>query len=82
MWMMRKSIATRILSVALTFSPAPAPAQTAQAVQRLADIGDFKLVNGQTIHACKLGCRPLGRLNAANRTRFFGRRRSCSKVRA
>jgi homoserine O-acetyltransferase len=60
---MRKVIAAGILSVALTLSPAPA--QTAQAVQRFADVGDLKLVNGQTIHACKLGYRTLGRLNAA-----------------
>jgi homoserine O-acetyltransferase len=63
--MMRKFIAAGILSVALTLSPAPAPAQTAQAVQRFADLGDFKLVNGRSIHACKLGYRTLGRLNAA-----------------
>jgi homoserine O-acetyltransferase len=63
--MMRIFIAAGILSVALTLSPAPAPAQTVQAPQRFADLGDFKLVNGQSIHACKLGYRTLGQLNAA-----------------
>ena len=52
-----------ILSVALIFSPSVAHA--AQAEQRFADLGDFKLVSGQTIHACKLGYRTVGRLNAA-----------------
>lgn len=51
--------------VVLAFAPAPMPAQTAQTVQRYADLGDFKLVSGQSIHACKLGYRTLGRLNAA-----------------
>jgi homoserine O-acetyltransferase len=64
-WATRKVIGAAILSVALTLSPAPAWAQTAQTVQRFADLGDFKLVDGQTIHACKLGYRTLGRLNAA-----------------
>jgi homoserine O-acetyltransferase/O-succinyltransferase len=59
----RKFIAAGILGAALTLWPAPA--QTAQAVQRFADLGDFKLVNGQSIHACKLGYRTLGRLNTA-----------------
>ena len=62
--MMRIYVAAGILSVALTLSPTPAPAQTTQAVQRFADLGDFKLVNGQSIHACKLGYRTLGQLNA------------------
>jgi len=60
---MRKLIAAGILSVALTFSPAPA--QTAQAVQQFADLGEFKLVSGQSIRACKLGYRTMGNLNAA-----------------
>ncbi len=59
---MCKFIAAGILSVALTLSPAPA--QTTQAPQRFADLGNFELVNGQSIHACKLGYRTLGRLNA------------------
>jgi homoserine O-acetyltransferase len=58
-----KFIAAGILSLALTVSRAAA--QTAQAPQHFADLGDFKLVNGQSIRACKLGYRTLGRLNAA-----------------
>ena len=61
--MIGKFIAAGILSAALTLSPAAA--QTAQGSQQFADLGDFKLVSGQTIHACKLGYRTLGRLNAA-----------------
>ena len=61
--MIGKYIAAGILSVALTISQAAA--QTAQPPQRFGDLGDFKLVSGQTIHACKLGYRTLGRLNAA-----------------
>ncbi|MCY7352190.1 MAG: alpha/beta fold hydrolase [Cytophagaceae bacterium] len=34
------------------------------AQQRFADLGDFKLENGQTIQACKLGYRTFGQLNA------------------
>ena len=52
-----------MLGVALMFSPAMA--QTTKAPQRFADLGDFKLVSGETIHSCKLGYRTLGRLNAA-----------------
>jgi homoserine O-acetyltransferase/O-succinyltransferase len=63
--MLRKFVAAGILSVALTFSPAPAPAQTAQTSQRFADLGDFKLASGESIHDCKLGYRTLGQLNAA-----------------
>jgi homoserine O-acetyltransferase/O-succinyltransferase len=58
----RRFAAAAILGLALSLSPAAA--QTAQAPQRLADLGDFTLVNGQTIHACKLGYRTLGKLNA------------------
>src|SRR5215469_2156869 len=54
----------------LTLSLSPAEAQTAQSPQRFADLGDLKLVNGQTIHACKLGYRTLGRLNAAKSNAF------------
>ena len=61
--MMRKFVAAGIFSVALTLSPAAA--QTSQAPQRFADLGDFKLVRGQTIHACKMEYRTLGPLNAA-----------------
>jgi homoserine O-acetyltransferase len=61
--MMRKAVAAWVFSAALTLSPASA--QTAQAVQRFADLGDFKLHNGQSIHACRLGYRTLGRLNAS-----------------
>ena len=56
-------IAAGILSLASTLSPAAA--QTTQVPQRFADLGDFKLVNGQSIRACKLGYRTLGQLNAA-----------------
>jgi homoserine O-acetyltransferase len=62
--MTRQLVAAGILGVALTLSPMPAPTQTAPTVQRFADLGDFRLVNGQSIHACKLGYRTLGRLNA------------------
>src|SRR5580692_4752571 len=61
--MMRKAFAAWAFSAALTLSPASA--QTAQAVQRFADLGDFKLLSGQSIRACRLGYRTLGRLNAA-----------------
>lgn len=40
-------------------------AQTTPAPQRFADLGDLKLVSGQTITGCKLGYRTLGQLNAA-----------------
>lgn len=59
----RTFFAAAILSVALTVSPAAA--QTTPAPQRFTDLGDFKLANGQTIAACKLGYRTLGQLNAA-----------------
>lgn len=61
--MIRKLSAAGILSVALTLSMAAA--HTAQPPQQFANLGDFKLVNGQTIHDCKLGYRTLGQLNAA-----------------
>jgi len=61
--MTRKLFALGILSVALTLSKAVAEAD--QAPQRFANLGDLKLVSGQTIHACELGYRTLGRLNAA-----------------
>jgi homoserine O-acetyltransferase len=61
--MIRAAVAAWLLSVALSISPASA--QTAQAVQRFADLGDFKLRNGESIHGCKLGYRTLGRLNAS-----------------
>src|ERR1700722_2280080 len=61
--MVRKAVAAWVFSAALTLSPASP--QTAQALQSFAELGDFKLRSGQSIHACKLGYRTLGRLNAA-----------------
>ncbi len=60
---MREFIAAGFLSVALAVLPAAA--QTPPSAQRFADLGDFKLVSGQSIHACELGYRTLGNLNAA-----------------
>jgi len=60
---MRKALPAWLLVLALT--AAPASAQTAQASQRFGDLGDFRLSSGRSIHACKLGYRTLGRLNAA-----------------
>src|SRR5580658_1790217 len=61
--MTRTFIGAWILSVAVNLSPASA--QTVQPPQRFADLGDFRLSSGRSIHACKLGYRTLGRLNAA-----------------
>ncbi len=56
-------LAAGILTLAL--APSVAAAQTAQTSQRFADLGDVRLVSGQSIQACKLGYRTLGQLNAA-----------------
>jgi len=62
----RKSLVAGMFILALAVSPAHAQTtQAPPAPQQLADLGDFKLVSGQVIHACKLGYRTLGRLNAA-----------------
>lgn len=60
---MRRLLSAAVLGLALMVSPAAA--QTTRAPQRFANLGDFKLVSGQTIRACKLGYRTIGKLNAA-----------------
>ena len=61
----RVRIASGILSAVLAFSLVPAAAHAAPAALRFADLGEFKVVSGQTIHGCKLGYRTMGQLNAA-----------------
>ncbi len=64
---MRKCIVAWAIGIALSLSlvQTRALAQSAPAAQQFADLGDFKLVSGESIQACKLGYRTLGQLNAA-----------------
>lgn len=50
--------------LSLVLSVVLAQAEPAQAPQQFADLGDVKLVSGETIRGCKIGFRTLGTLNA------------------